>query len=147
VTRHLGNKRAYCGVSWVDHALTWARTAHLPAFNAVVGLVPREGPSATGTWQGRPCSCLHGGMWRRRTPSRGKGGSGPPRPVGVVRPVEVWPPHVVAPDLPGESGPVEVTPEHPTLVGTWRRQTYKSTREVRRPRSQLSGLGRMPCRP
>jgi hypothetical protein len=59
-------------------------------------------------------------------------------------PVEVWPPHVAAPDLLGESGPVEATPEHPALVGTWRRRTYKSTREVRRPRSQLSGPGRTP---
>jgi hypothetical protein len=50
VTRRLGNKRAHRGVSWADHALTWARTAHLPAFNAVVGLTSRRGPSAKGTW-------------------------------------------------------------------------------------------------
>jgi hypothetical protein len=50
VTRRLGNRRAYRGISWADHALTWARTAHLPAFNAVVGLASRGGPSATGTW-------------------------------------------------------------------------------------------------
>jgi hypothetical protein len=29
----------------------------------------------------------------------------------------------------GGSGPVEVRPEHPALVGTWRRRTYKSTGE------------------
>jgi hypothetical protein len=77
VTRRLGNRRAYRGVSWADHALARAHAAHLPVFNAVVRLVPREGPSAMGTWQGRPCSGLRGGTWRRRTPSRGKGGPGP----------------------------------------------------------------------
>jgi hypothetical protein len=80
-------------------------------------------------------------------PFPGEGGSGPPRPVGVVRPVKVWSPHVVASNLPGESGSVEATPEHHALVSTWRRRTYKSTGEVRRPRSQLSGLGRTPRRP
>jgi hypothetical protein len=61
--------------------------------------------------------------------------------------VEVWPPHVVAPDLPRESGSVEATPEHAALVGMWRRRTYESTGEVRRPRSQLTGPGRTPRRP
>jgi hypothetical protein len=36
---------------WQAILLTWAHPAHLPAFNAVVGLESREGPSATGTWQ------------------------------------------------------------------------------------------------
>jgi hypothetical protein len=53
--------------------LTWAHPAHLPAFNVVVGLESREGPSATGTWQGQPRSCRGGGTWRRRSPSRGQG--------------------------------------------------------------------------
>jgi hypothetical protein len=45
-------------------------------------------------------------------PFPGGGGSGPPRPVGAVRPVEVWPPHVAAPDLPEESGSAKATREH-----------------------------------
>jgi hypothetical protein len=88
--------------------------------------------------------------WRHMAapdPFPGEGGSGPLKPVGVVRPVGVWPPHVVAPDLPGESGSVEAAPEHPALVGTWKHRTYKSTGEVRRPRSQLSGLGHAPRHP
>jgi hypothetical protein len=50
-------------------------------------------------------------------PFPGGGGSGPPRPVGTVRPVEVWPPHVAAPDLPEESGSVGATREHPCPHG------------------------------
>jgi hypothetical protein len=50
-------------------------------------------------------------------PFPGGGGSGAPRPSGAVRPVEVWPPHVAAPDLPGESGSVGATREHPCLHG------------------------------
>jgi hypothetical protein len=69
-----------------------------------------------GTWQGRPCSHLLDGTRRYRTPvaspdgqaQRGLaptcGGTGPP----------------------GGSGPVEAIPEHPILVGTWRRRTYMS---------------------
>jgi hypothetical protein len=34
---------------------------------------------------------------------------------------------------PGGSGPVVAIPKHPTLVGTWRRRTYKCTGKVRRP--------------
>jgi hypothetical protein len=55
--------------------------------------------------------------------------------------VEVWPPHVVALDLPGESGSVEAVLERPALVGMWRRRAYKSMGEVQIPRSQLSGPG------
>jgi hypothetical protein len=65
-----------------------------------------------GRWQGQPRSYLGGSTWRHRTPSRRERGSGPPRPVGAVRPVEVWPPHVAAPDLPEESGPAGATREH-----------------------------------
>jgi hypothetical protein len=39
----------------------------------VGGLETREGPPATGTWQGQPRSLRRGGMWRHRTPSRGEG--------------------------------------------------------------------------
>jgi hypothetical protein len=47
-------------------------------------------------------------------PLPGGGGSGPLRPVGAVRPAEVCPPpHVAAPDLPGEFGFVGATREHP----------------------------------
>jgi hypothetical protein len=45
------------------------------------------------------------------------GGSGPPRPVGAVRAVMVWPSHVAAPDLPGESESAEATRELPWLHG------------------------------
>jgi hypothetical protein len=111
---------------WAGHALSWARAAHLPVFNAVVGLASHGGPSAMGTWQGWPCSRLLGSSWRYRTPSQGgrevrapeaspggqahrglaptRGGAGPP-----------W-----------GSGPVEAIPEHPALVGMWRCRTYKS---------------------
>jgi hypothetical protein len=47
----------------------------------------------------------------------GGAGSRPPRPVGAVRPVEDWLPHVAAPDLPGESGSVGATREHPCPHG------------------------------
>jgi hypothetical protein len=50
-------------------------------------------------------------------PFPGGGGSGPLRPVRAVRPVEVWPPHVAAPDLPRESGSVGGTREHPCPHG------------------------------
>jgi hypothetical protein len=43
------------------------------------------------------------------------GGSGPPRPVGAVKPVMVQPSHVAAPDLPGESGSAGATRELPCL--------------------------------
>jgi hypothetical protein len=39
----------------------------------VGGLETREGPSATGTWQGQSRSHRGGGTWRHRTPSRGVG--------------------------------------------------------------------------
>jgi hypothetical protein len=41
----------------------------------------------------------------------------------------VWLSRVTAPDPAGGSRSVEVRPEHPALVGTWRRRTYKSTGE------------------
>jgi hypothetical protein len=47
----------------------------------------------------------------------GERGPGPPRPVGAVRPAEVWPPHVAAPDLPGESGSAGAIREHPCPHG------------------------------
>jgi hypothetical protein len=47
-------------------------------------------------------------------PPRGEGGPGP---RGRSRPVEVWPPHVVAPDLPEKSGFVGATREHPCPHG------------------------------
>jgi hypothetical protein len=58
---------------WQAILLTWSHPAHLPAFNAVVGLESREGPSAMVTWQGQPRSYLGDGTWRHRTPSRGEG--------------------------------------------------------------------------
>jgi hypothetical protein len=48
-------------------------------------------------------------------PLPGGWGSGPPRPVGAVRPVMVWPSHVAAPDLRGESGSAGATRELPCL--------------------------------
>jgi hypothetical protein len=50
-------------------------------------------------------------------PLPGGRGSGPPRPVGAVRPVMVWSSHVAAPDLPGESESAEATRELPCLHG------------------------------
>jgi hypothetical protein len=62
-TRHLGNRRAYRGVSLPAPCvsgrplfLTWARPAQLPHLMLVGGLETREGPSAGGTWQGQPHS-------------------------------------------------------------------------------------------
>jgi hypothetical protein len=46
-----------------------------------------------------------------------EGESGPPRPVGAIRPVMVRPSHVAAPDLPGESGPAGATRELSCLLG------------------------------
>jgi hypothetical protein len=101
---------------WQAILLTWAHLAHLPAFNAVVGLEPREGPSATGTWQGQPRSCRRGGTWRHRTPSQGRGVRAPEagrsgqalggldRSRGGPRP-------------PWESGSVGATREHPCPHG------------------------------
>jgi hypothetical protein len=66
-------------------------------------------------------------------PFPGGGGSGPPRPVEAVRPVEVWPPYVAAPDLPGSTGPWGPPESTPALMGAWRPRTYKSTGVVRRP--------------
>jgi hypothetical protein len=43
-------------------SLSLARAAHLPVFNAVVGLASHGGPSATGTWQGWPRSHLLGSL-------------------------------------------------------------------------------------
>jgi hypothetical protein len=48
-------------------------------------------------------------------PSPEGGGSGPPRPVGAVRPVMVRPSHVAVPDLPRESGSAGATRELPCL--------------------------------
>jgi hypothetical protein len=50
-------------------------------------------------------------------PSPEGGGSGPPRPVGAVRPVMVRPSHAAVPDLPGGSGSAGATRELPCL--TW----------------------------
>jgi hypothetical protein len=80
-------------------------------------------------------------------PFPGEGGSGPPRPLGAVRPVMVWPSHVAAPDLHGESGSAGATRGPPAFLGTWRPRTSKSTGEVRRPWSQLSGPDRTPRHP
>jgi hypothetical protein len=118
---------------WLAILLTWAHPAHLPAFNAVVGLESREGPSATGTWQGQPHSYHGGGTWRHRTPSRGEGGLGP---RGRSERSGPWRsgPHTWRPRTSLRSsvpwGPPESTP---ALMGTWRPRTYKSTGAVRRP--------------
>jgi hypothetical protein len=122
-TRHLGNRQAYRGVSLPTlcvsgrpYLLTLARPAQQPAFKVVVGLKTRERPCTMGTRQGQPCDDRGGGTWRHLTLPWGEG-SGPPRPVGAVRPVEVWSPHVAAPDLPGESGSAGATRESPCLHG------------------------------
>jgi hypothetical protein len=110
--------------------LTWARTAHLPAFNAVVGLTPHGRLSATGTWQGWPSSHLLGSLMRHvvaPTPSCGKGRSGPPRPVQIDRPQRGLAPTRGGAGPPSGSGPMEAIPEHPVLVGTWWHRTYMST--------------------
>jgi hypothetical protein len=114
---------------WAGHAQSWARAAHLPAFDVVVGPASLGRPSAIGTWQGWP-SCLHlGGTWQHRTLPGGKGGPGPRGQSGRTCPQgsgsHTWRRRTPRPL--GGSGPVETNPEHPVLVGTWRRRTYKST--------------------
>jgi hypothetical protein len=89
---------------WAGYALSWACAAHLPAFNVVVGPASHGRPSTTGTWQGWPNCRRLGGMWRYRTPSRGEGRSGPPRPIRVDRPIGIRRPHVAALDPPGGPG-------------------------------------------
>jgi hypothetical protein len=115
---------------WAGHTLSWARAAHLPAFNAVVGLASRGGPSATSTWQGRPCGRLLGSLrWHVAAPDPLSG-------EGEVRAPEASPdgqaqrglaPTHGGTEPPGGSGPVEAIPEHPVLLGMWRRRTYMST--------------------
>jgi hypothetical protein len=118
---------------WQAILLTWAHPAHLTAFNAVVGLESREGPSAMGTWQSQPRSYHGGGTWRHRTPSRGKGVRAPEAgQTGQAR-------GGLAPTRSGPGPPwgVRVRGGHPestpALMGTWRPRTYKSTGAVRRP--------------
>jgi hypothetical protein len=97
---------------------------------AVVGLASHGGPSTMGTWQGWPCSRLLGSL-RRHVAA----------PDPFPREKEVRPPEA-SPDgqahrglastrggagTPWGSRPVVAIPEHPALVGTWRRRTYKST--------------------
>jgi hypothetical protein len=66
--------------------MTWAHIAHLPAFNVVVGLASCGGPSATGAWQaGRAVASVAARGGAGPLPG-GKGGSGPPRPVGEIGP-------------------------------------------------------------
>jgi hypothetical protein len=68
---------------WAGHTLSWARVAYLPTFNAVVGLASRGGPSATGTWQGRPCGRLLGSLrWHVAASDPLPGGRGVPGPRG-----------------------------------------------------------------
>jgi hypothetical protein len=50
-------------------------------------------------------------------PSPGERGPGLPRLVGAVRPAEVRPPHVAAPDLRGESRSAGATRDLPFLPG------------------------------
>jgi hypothetical protein len=127
--RHLGNRRAYRGVSLPapcvsgrPYFLTWARSAHQSAFNAVVGQKTREGPSTTGTWQGQPCTHRRGGTWRHRTPGLGPrdwpGRSGPWRSS-----LHTWRPRTSL-GSPGPWGPSESLP---AFMGTWRPRSYKST--------------------
>jgi hypothetical protein len=115
---------------WQAILLTWVHPAHLPAFNAVVGLESREGHSATGTWQSQPRSCHGGGTGplprgRGVRAPRGRSERSGPRRSG---------PHTRRPwtslGSPGPWGPPESTP---ALMGTWRPRTYKSTGAVRRP--------------
>jgi hypothetical protein len=108
---------------WAGHALFWARAAHLPAFNAVVGLASHGRPSATGTWQGWPSWSLLGDTVplprgrEVRDPEASPGGQA----HRGLAPTRGGAGH------PGGSGPVEAIPEHPVLMGTWRHRTYKST--------------------
>jgi hypothetical protein len=62
---------------WQAILLTWAHPAHLPAFNAVVGLESREGPSTTARGRASPTP----------TTEAARGGTGP-LPGGRV----VWAP-------------------------------------------------------
>jgi hypothetical protein len=133
VTRRFGNRRTYRGVSWADHALTWARTAHLPAFNAVVGLASRGGALCQGHVAGTALESPP--WWHVAAPDPF------PEEIGGVRtpeaswrdgPIGVWLSHVAAPDPLGAWGA-------PNL--------YELRREVRRPRSQLSGPDRTSCLP
>jgi hypothetical protein len=117
---------------WTGHALSWARAAHLPVFNAVAWLVSHGGPSAIGTWQGWPHNRLLSGSRRHvAAPDPFLGGKGSPGPRGQSGWTGLWgsSSHVWRRRTPqgGWSGPVEVRPEHHALVGTWRRRTYKST--------------------
>jgi hypothetical protein len=80
-------------------------------------------------------------------PSPEGGGSGPPRPVGAVRPVMVRPSHVAAPDLPGEFGPRGLPESSLAFRGIRWSWTSESSGRVRIPWSQLSGLGHMPRHP
>jgi hypothetical protein len=127
VTRRLGNRRAYRGVSWADHALTWARTAHPTAFNAVVGPVSRRVPSAMGTWQGRPWSRHLGSTWRHRTPPVGKRGVRTPEASWRDRPIGVWLPHVAHRN---PLGCPSLWRPYPSTLPSWARggrRTYKSS--------------------
>jgi hypothetical protein len=66
--------------------------------------------------RGRASPAPYAGVARGGTgPLPGGRGSGPPRPVGAVRPVMVRPSHAAAPDLPGESGSAGATRELPCL--------------------------------
>jgi hypothetical protein len=123
MTRRLGNMRAYRGVSLPapcvsgrPYFLTWARPAHLPAFNAVVGLETREGPPATGTWQGQPRSHRGGGTWRHRTPSRGEGVRAPEAGRSGQACGGLASTHG-GPGPPWESGSAGATREPPCLLG------------------------------
>jgi hypothetical protein len=80
-------------------------------------------------------------------PFPGGEGSGPPRPVGAVWPVMVRPSHVAARTSLGSPGLRGLPESSPAFPGTWRPRTFKSTGEVRRPWSQLSGPGRTPRHP
>jgi hypothetical protein len=66
---------------WTGHALSWTRAAHLPVLNAVAGLAPHGGPSATSTWQGwprgRPLDSLRRHVEAPDPFPGGKGGPGP----------------------------------------------------------------------
>jgi hypothetical protein len=122
-TRRLGNRRAYRGVSLPapcvsgrPYFLTWARPAHLPAFNAVVGLETREGPPAMGMCRAIPAP----------TAGAARGGTGPlPGGRGVRAPEAGRSDQACGglastrggSDLPGESGSAGATREPPCLHG------------------------------
>jgi hypothetical protein len=89
----------------------------------------------------------HGWHVAAPDPSPEGGGSGPPRPVGAVRPVMVRPSHAAAPDLPGSPGPRGLPESSLAFRGMRRPRTSQSSGRVRRPWSQLSGPGRMPRHP